>query len=216
MVVRIDRDHYTMSNRLPASERREQLLDVAMTVFAANGYHGTSMNGVAKTAGVTKPVLYQHFTSKKDLYVELIEGVADRLANEVVGAAKADESNYQSTVDALCAYFSFVEQNQREFQLLFGRSAPKDDDTANGSQMVESRMSGTIAELLSEWLDTATVETYARAIVTMSEGVCRHWLTQLERPSAQDLAEQLAGLILTGIEGLVQSASSGQSKKFGT
>jgi AcrR family transcriptional regulator len=187
-----------------------------MTVFAANGYHGTSMNGVAKTAGVTKPVLYQHFTSKKDLYVELIEGVADRLANEVVGAAKAAESNYQSTVDALCAYFSFVEQNQREFQLLFGRSAPKDDDTANGSQMVESRMSGTIAELLSEWLDTATVETYARAIVTMSEGVCRHWLTQLERPSAQDLAEQLAGLILTGIEGLVQSAGSDQSKEFGT
>ncbi len=204
-----------MPTRLPASERRAQLLDVAMTVFAANGYHGTSMNGVAKAAGVTKPVLYQHFTSKRDLYVELIEDVADRLANEVVRAAKAAESNYQSTVDALCAYFSFVEQNQREFQLLFGRSAPKDDDTANGSQMVESRMSATIAELLSEWLDSATVETYARAIVTMSEGVCRHWLTQLERPSAEDLAEQLAGLILTGLGGLVQRASADQPKEFG-
>ena len=56
-----------MSTRLPASERREQLLDVAMTVFAANGYHGTSMNGVAKAAGVTKPVLYKHFPSKRDL-----------------------------------------------------------------------------------------------------------------------------------------------------
>jgi AcrR family transcriptional regulator len=186
-----------------------------MTVFAANGYHGTSMNGVAKAAGVTKPVLYQHFTSKRDLYVELIEDVADRLANDVVRAAKAAESNYQSTVDALCAYFSFVEQNQREFQLLFGRSAPKDDDIANGSQMVESRMSATIAELLSEWLDSATVETYARAIVTMSEGVCRHWLTQLERPSAEDLAEQLAGLILTGLGGLVQRASADQPKEFG-
>jgi len=182
-----------------------------MTVFAANGYHGTSMNGVAKAAGVTKPVLYQHFTSKRDLYLELIEDVADRLANEVVRAAKAADSNYQSTVDALCAYFSFVEQNQREFQLLFGRSAPKDDDTANGSQqMVESRMSATIADLLSEWLDSATVETYARAIVTMSEGVCRHWITQIDRPSAEDLAEQLAALILTGIRGLVESASGNQ------
>ncbi|MDP6862496.1 MAG: TetR/AcrR family transcriptional regulator [Acidimicrobiales bacterium] len=199
-----------MSTRLPASERREQLLDVAMTVFAANGYHDTSMNGVAKAAGVTKPVLYQHFTSKRDLYLELIEDVADRLANEVVRAAKAANSNYQKTVDALCAYFSFVEQNQREFQLLFGRSAPRDDDTASGSQMVESRMSATIADLLSEWLDSATVETYARAIVTMSEGVCRHWLTQLDRPSAEDLAEQLAGLILTGIRGLVESASGNQ------
>ena len=76
--------------------------------------------------------------------------------------------------------------------------------------MVESRMSATIADLLSEWLDSATVETYARAIVTMSEGVCRHWLTQLDRPSAEDLAEQLAGLILTGIRGLVESASGNQ------
>ena len=94
--------------------------------------------------------------------------------------------------------------------MLFGRSAPRDDDTANGSQMVESRMSATIADLLSEWLDSETVETYARAIVTMSEGVCRHWLTQIDRPSAEDLAEQLAGLILTGIRGLVESASGHQ------
>ena len=82
--------------------------------------------------------------------------------------------------------------------------------------MVESRMSATIAELLSEWLDNTTVETYARAIVTMSEGVCRHWLTQIERPSAQDLAEQLAGLIMTGIEGLVQNASANQLEEFGS
>ena len=53
-----------MSTRLPAAERREQLLDAAMTAFAANGYHGTSMNDVAKAAGITKPVLYQHFESK--------------------------------------------------------------------------------------------------------------------------------------------------------
>ena len=68
-----------VSNRLPAAERRKQLLDVAMTVFADSGYHGASMNDVASTAGVTKPVLYQHFHSKQDLYSKLINNVDSRL-----------------------------------------------------------------------------------------------------------------------------------------
>jgi AcrR family transcriptional regulator len=56
-----------MSSRLPAAARREQLLTVALTVFARDGFHGASMNDVADAAGVTKPVLYQHFLSKNDL-----------------------------------------------------------------------------------------------------------------------------------------------------
>ncbi|MBM36487.1 MAG: TetR/AcrR family transcriptional regulator [Actinomycetota bacterium] len=199
-----------MSTRLPAAERREQLLDVAMTAFAANGYHGTSMNDVAKAAGITKPVLYQHFASKRDLYVELVDDVADRLANEVVSAVDPADTHFQRTVGALSAYFSFVEKNQREFQLLFGRSTPRDEETANGGRMVETRMSATIAEILRQWLHGDEVELYARAIVTMSEGVCRHWLTQPDRPSADALAEQLAALILTGLQGLVETATNNQ------
>ena len=93
-----------MSTRLPAAERREQLLDVAMTAFAANGYHGTSMNDVAKAAGITKPVLYQHFASKRDLYVELVDDVADRLANEVVSAVDPADTHFQRTVGAPVSY----------------------------------------------------------------------------------------------------------------
>ena len=212
LIIRDPGDSVSTSNRLPAAERREQLLDVAMTVFAANGYHGTSMNDVAREAGVTKPVLYQHFASKRDLYIELVDDVASRLADEVVGAADAADTAVERTVNALTAYFSFVEENQREFQLLFGRSAPKDEDTANGSRMVESKMSATIAEILRRWLDVEEVEIYARAIVAMSEGVCRHWLTQVDRPSAEELAKQLAGLILTGLQGLIEVASETQNK----
>ena len=103
-----------MPTRLPAAKRREQLLDVAMTEFAANGYHGTSMNHVAKAAGITKPVLYQHFASKRDLYVELVDDVADRLASQVLKSIHPTDSYFQITVNALSAYFSFVEQNERE------------------------------------------------------------------------------------------------------
>ena len=197
-----------MPTRLPAAKRREQLLDVAMTEFAANGYHGTSMNHVAKAAGITKPVLYQHFASKRELYVELVDDVADRLASQVLKSIHPTDSYFQITVNALSAYFSFVEQNEREFQLLFGRSAPHDEDTANGSRMVETRMSQTIADILKKWLSGEEVELYARAIVTMSEGVCRHWLTETDRAAPEELAEQLAGLILSGLAGLVESSSA--------
>ena len=72
-----------MSIRLPAPARREQILDVAVEVFARNGFHGASMNDVAEAAGVTKPVLYQHFDSKQDLYMALLDEVGNRLLTAI-------------------------------------------------------------------------------------------------------------------------------------
>ena len=72
-----------MNVRLPAHERRRQLLDVALDVFAADGFHSTSMNDVAEAAGVTKPVLYQHFASKRQLYLELLTPKLGRVYAEI-------------------------------------------------------------------------------------------------------------------------------------
>ena len=69
--------------RLPAVQRRRQLLDVALEVFADHGFHGASMDDVATAAGVTKPVLYQHFGSKRDLYLQLLDDVGQRLLEVV-------------------------------------------------------------------------------------------------------------------------------------
>jgi AcrR family transcriptional regulator len=69
--------------RLPAARRRRQLLDVALAAFASHGFHPTSMNDVAEAAGVTKPVLYQHFRSKRALYLELLEDVGERLREAI-------------------------------------------------------------------------------------------------------------------------------------
>src|SRR5438477_480036 len=75
--------------RLPAVQRRRQLLDVSLEVFAQRGFHGASMAEVAEAAGVTKPVLYQHFKSKRDLYLELLDDVGQRLLEEVQKATAA-------------------------------------------------------------------------------------------------------------------------------
>src|SRR5258706_1835381 len=77
--------------RLPAPRRRHQLLDVARELFAAGGFHATSMDDGAEAAGVTKPVLYQHFPSKRALYRELLEDVRRRLLADITaGNAPAD------------------------------------------------------------------------------------------------------------------------------
>jgi len=75
--------------RLPAARRRRQLLDVALGVFAASGFHRTSMEEVADAAGVTKPVLYQHFGSKRELYLELLDDVGGRLMATISAAVNA-------------------------------------------------------------------------------------------------------------------------------
>ena len=71
------------SPRLSATARREQILDVALEVFGRAGFHGASMNDVADAAGVTKPVLYQHFDSKRELYRALLEEVGSRLLSAI-------------------------------------------------------------------------------------------------------------------------------------
>lgn len=193
-----------MPSRLPAAERREQLLDVAMTVFSEQGYYGASMNDVASLAGVTKPVLYQHFPSKRDLYVELVEGVSRQLGDQITAAVRGNAEPRLQAEAALRAYFTYVEQNQREFQLLFGSGAPRAEEFGSGSRLVEDHMAGTIAELLDHRIDGDVRVLVGRAIVGMSEGVCHHWLSQDSRPSADSVAKQLAVLLMDGLGGFTR------------
>ncbi|MEZ5310073.1 MAG: helix-turn-helix domain-containing protein [Microthrixaceae bacterium] len=82
--------------RLQAEERRKQLLAVAVDVFAEKGFHAASMNDVAEAAGVTKPVLYQHFTSKRDLFVELLDEIGNDLRETI---AKAIQRRWTTSTD---------------------------------------------------------------------------------------------------------------------
>ena len=72
--------------RLTADARRQQIIDVAIDEFGRAGYYGTSMNDIAEAAGVTKPVLYQHFDSKADLYRALLDEVGARLLEQIAKA----------------------------------------------------------------------------------------------------------------------------------
>ena len=106
--------------RLPAPERREQILDVSVQVFAQRGFHSTSMNDVADAVGVTKPVLYQHFESKQDLYLALLDEAGTRLRNAITKAVAGAHNGKQATEVGFKAYFRWVADDHDAFLLLFG------------------------------------------------------------------------------------------------
>src|SRR5919204_1320282 len=81
------------SNRLPRHERRRQLLDAALEVFVSQGYHAAAMDEIAERAGVSKPVLYQHFPGKLELYLALLDEHAEALVRTVRAALESTTDN---------------------------------------------------------------------------------------------------------------------------
>src|SRR2546425_4182355 len=134
-----------MATRLPAVERRRQLLDAALEVFAARGFYGTSMDELAETAGVTKPVFYKHFGSKRSLYLELLEDVGRRLIDEITKVTASASGPRQQVEVGFEAYFRFVADNEHAFRLLFGGSPRRGGSVDPEPTQAERRGAGSIA-----------------------------------------------------------------------
>lgn len=193
------------TTRLPAPERRRQLLDVALVVFAREGYHEASMNDVAEAAGVTKPVLYQHFQSKRELYLELLRDVGGRL-ERTIAEATADAGGPRQQVEAgLRAYFTFVADQREAFQLLFAGGAGVDDEFLVVAQHVEASIARFVADLIEvDGLDAAHRTLLAHGVVGVAEGTSRHWLANPEGIDPERLAAQAAELVWAGLRGIRQ------------
>ena len=122
---------------MPAAERRAQLLDVALQVFGEKGFHDTSMNDIGDAAGVTKPVLYQHFGSKRALFLEVLREVGGRLRDAVGKATASAEGPQQQVEQGFRAYFTWVAQTRGGFDVLFAGETRRDPRVRLGS--VEGR-----------------------------------------------------------------------------
>src|ERR1700734_4338282 len=107
------------SNRLPRHERRRQLLDAAMEVFVARGYHAAAMDEIAERAGVSKPVLYQHFPGKQELYLALLDESVDRLIEAVEAALRSTADNRQRVNATFAAYYEYIAEHTGTFRLVF-------------------------------------------------------------------------------------------------
>ena len=105
--------------RLPRLARRRQLLDAAMEVFVARGYHAAAMDEIAERAGVSKPVLYQHFPGKQELYLALLDESVETLIGAVADAMRSTTDNRQRVTATFAAYFEYVAEHSGTFRLVF-------------------------------------------------------------------------------------------------
>lgn len=189
--------------RLPAAVRRRQLLTEAVTVFAAKGFHGTAMTDVAVAAGVTKPVLYQHFASKRDLYLALLQDVGDRLRQAIEKVVAEAAGPRDQVVAGFTAYFRFVDENQAAFHLLFGGGTRRDPEFAEVGVRVEEAIANSVVDLIAvSSLRSDERAVLGHAIVGLAEGACRHWISRGRPGTPEEMAEQVAALAWAGLRGV--------------
>lgn len=189
--------------RLPGPERRQQLLDTAIEVFARNGFHETSMNEVAEAAGVTKPVLYQHFDSKRGLYREMLGEIGAQL-RETIAKATADAGGPRQQIESgFGAYFAFVAEHRDRYRVLFGSGTQRDEEFAEEARKVEASIAEVIGELIEvEGIDRERRLLLANGIVGLAEGASRYWLNHDVDVDAETLAQEVSQLAWAGLRGI--------------
>ena len=196
-----------LRTRMPAAARRSQLLEVALAQFASGGYHETSMEEIAEAAGVTKPVIYQHFGSKQELFLELLESEGKDLLREVESRAAAESQPYQRVLAGFRAYFEFVSKRTNAFQLLFGSGARLADEFTESVRRLEEAIAGVIAHFIEADIEDEHRVLLGHAIVGLGEVAGRRWVAshspdQLDPADADLLATRLADLVWAGLRGL--------------
>jgi AcrR family transcriptional regulator len=189
--------------RMPRDERRAQLLAAATDVFVNNGYHATVMDDIAERAGVSKPVLYQHFPGKLELYLALLERHTDELVRRVLAAIEETHDNGQRVRNAVGAYFDFVDGDGEAFRLVFEsdlRNQPAVQalvEQAN-TVCVEAIAQAVVADA---GLDTDRAWLVAVGVVGISEHSARYWLTRRHEVPKEEAVALTAALAWKGLAG---------------
>jgi len=134
--------------RLTGRERRQKILDAAAEAFAADGYHATSIREIAARAGITKPVLYDHFASKQRLYVELIEGARDELAARGASAMSSGAPLEARVRAAIDNFFAYVEARPATARVLF-RPPEGDLEVVEAAERVQREATAGLVALVA-------------------------------------------------------------------
>ena len=191
------------TTRLPAAARRQQLLEVALVAFGRDGFTHTSMNDLAEAAGVTKPVLYQHFRSKRELYLEVLREAGGRMMGDVAKAIAAAPGPRQQVEAGFRAYFEWVARERHGFEVLFAGDTRRDPEFLAELGKVETEFADAIAELiLVDGMPHERRRLLAYGIVGIGETTCRHWIANDLDLAPADLAQGVADLAWAGLRSL--------------
>nr|WP_240974538.1 TetR/AcrR family transcriptional regulator [Arthrobacter sp. SF27] len=182
---------------MPREERRRQLLQAAHEVFVANGYHGAAMDEIAETARVSKPVLYQHFPGKRELYLALLDHHLESLTAMLMAALNSTNDNKLRVHATMDAYYRFISQESQAHRLVFESDLNNDPDVSKRLEDFNAQLASAIAAVIADDTKLSEVEAtlLGRALAGMAQISARYWLqadNELERDTAVDLIYRLA------------------------
>jgi AcrR family transcriptional regulator len=182
---------------MPRSARRAQLLESALDVFVAQGYHAAAMDDIAERAGVSKPVLYQHFPGKLELYLALLDTACDQVVHEVRAALASTTDNKARVAATTQAFYAYVANAGGAFRLVFESDLTNEPAVRERVDRVTFLCADAIADVIAD--DTGFPPDSSRllavALVGMSQVSARYWLSsegELPQHHATDLISSLA------------------------
>jgi AcrR family transcriptional regulator len=193
--------------RLPRSARRKQLLGAAQEVFVAQGYHAAAMDEIAERAGVSKPVLYQHFPGKLELYLALLDLHADNLVGRVREALSSTTDNKARVDSCVAAYFDFVSSESGgqagAFRLVFESDLRNEPLVAARVERMHADCAEAVAETIAKDTGSSRAEAHLLSIGMMglAEVAARWWLQSPPVIDRDDAIRLLGNLTWRGISG---------------
>ena len=189
--------------RMPRRERRAQLLESALEVFVAQGYHAAAMDDIAERAGVSKPVLYQHFPGKLELYLALLDVSCDLIIDNCRVALASTQDNKQRVAATMDAFFEYVAGDTGAFRLVFESDLTNEPAVREQVERVTTECAAMIAHVIHD--DTGLPDEASRllavSLVGMAQVSARFWLSEAAGISKSDAAALVAGLAWRGIRG---------------
>jgi AcrR family transcriptional regulator len=197
------------SARLPRDERRAQLLVAALEVFTAAGYHSAAMDEIADRANVSKPVLYQHFPSKLELYLAVLDLHIDSLVFAIQKAIASNRENSSRVAATVEAYFGFIDAEGEAFRLLFESDMNLEPQVRERLNRMTYDCAAAVSAVIS--IDTGLGKEesmmLAVGIIGTVQTTARHWLDRDGKIDRKRATELVMNLIWRGISGFPKSQS---------
>jgi AcrR family transcriptional regulator len=196
-------DAQPRAGRLPRTARRRQLLDAALSVFVAQGYHAAAMDDIADRAGVSKPVLYQHFPGKRDLYLALLDESAAALMDAVRAAMTSTNDNKARVRATVSAYYNFVEDKNGAFRLVFESDLTGEAEVRDRLDAVERQCANAVAAVIAEdtGLPEAEAQLLGAGLAGIAQVTARTWAAGGEPLPREQAIDLVASLAWRGIRG---------------
>ncbi|HZJ07242.1 MAG TPA: TetR/AcrR family transcriptional regulator [Nocardioidaceae bacterium] len=196
---------------MPRTARRAQLLESALGVFVAQGYHAAAMDDIAERAGVSKPVLYQHFPGKLELYLALLDQSCDTIIDATREALGSTEDNKHRVAATMQVFYDYVANAHAAFRLVFESDLTNEPAVRERLERVTTQCADSIAMVIHEDTGLPDEESHLLAVslVGMAQVSARFWLDDQRGIGQSDAAMLISSLAWRGIRGFPRTDDQG-------